>query len=221
MMCTYKTTLVALPFLLCVLICAHSQVVPSHEVRGTVRDFLGGAVDNVSIEFASGQRTYPVTTGLAGTYSIRLQPGTYTVRTLIRGFCPTRRSGLVLKDGGITSLDFEIVTCGTDTPYRPFDEQQLKEPIGQSRIRPLIIFGASREHGAIEYLGFVVQGKYIRPTITYDRWTLRANSITYDQIEHRWTGQGEVTWQDGTTTKTGDYIEVLLRGDPLVVGTFR
>ncbi len=197
---------------------AYSQeAAVSVEVTGAVSAF-GFVAANIVVQFSAGGTRQTAITDAWGNYSIVLRPGIYAVQTLAsdKGFCPTRRGSVSLKTGEPIGLDFDLVTCETDTSYKPYDEAELPEPVGSSGIRPLIAYGGRRERGAITYLGFVVQGVYIRPTVTYDHWTLRANSITYDQVEHTWRGEGNVTWQDGVTTQTGEHVEILLRVSPII-----
>jgi hypothetical protein len=116
-------------------------------------------------------------------------------------------------------MDFELIVCPTDTTWRPYEEEEL-EPFGSSGLRALMQYGSRKERGRIEYVGLVEQGIYVRPAMTYDVWTLRANSIIYDRLNRSVTGEGNVSWQDGRTTRKGPYVQFEV-GESATVTRFR
>jgi hypothetical protein len=136
--------------------------------------------------------------------------------------CPATRGQFTLNAGARVEFDFELIKCGFDAPPSGYEREELdhKNPPGS---RPLLHYGFRKEyHPAVEYIytGVVNQGIYVRPMMTYDVYTLRANSITYERTREVIIGEGNVAWQDGTTTKPGEYIELSLQ-EPLVIRLFR
>jgi hypothetical protein len=162
-----------------------------------------------------GQHKFEIQTSPDGTYSIHLAPGLYAVKAMSPGFCTMGRSSFIIENETRAQLDFKLVLCAFDSPRAPYDEEQLPS-IDASGLRPLVQFGCRKEHGVIEYTGHVQQGTYVPPVFTYNLWTLRANSITYDPRMQILTAEGEVIWQDGQTTKTAKHVRILLHNPPKV-----
>jgi len=208
------------------------------QVRGSVTNFLGGKIPGIPVIFTSGQQEYSVKTTESGAYSIRLAPGLYAVGVpKSSDFCATRRSNFVLERGQEIQIDFELFVCGIVDTAERFDQRGLpvavnmeevyREHVGYnyeelpemsiSGLKPLVEFGRRRERGAVEYTGIVQQGHYIRPVLTYNVWTLRANSILYDSTTQLVSAQGNVTWQDGKTTQSAKSMNILFHDQPQVV----
>lgn len=197
-----------------------SQDGPGSEIRGVVTDLLGGKVAGAAVRFVRETNEYTVQTEEDGTYSIHLTPGSYTVSAYYLGFCPAERGNFDLKPNSALALDFELIPCAIHGPpfARAYEKEELPE-LGPPGRRPLLQYGY-RGGSPAKHIGLVQQGVYVRPILTYDVWTLRANSIYYNQALHRVEGEGNVTWQDGTTTRTGTYIMIDFT-DRLVVRSLR
>jgi hypothetical protein len=131
------------------------------------------------------------------------------------GFCKMRRSSFILERQTQVLLDFELVLCPSHYDSLPYKEEQLPS-IDATGLQPLVQFGTRKEHGTTEFTGFVQQGKYIRPVFTYNLWTLRANTISCDRSMRTISGDGDVIWQDGQTTKPAKHIQISLR-NPLEI----
>lgn len=209
------------------------------EVRGSVSNFLGGKIPGIPVLFTSGEQKYKANTTELGEYSIRLAPGLYTVMVPKSGdFCGMRRSNFILESGQKIQIDFELFICGiVDTADR-FDEKGLPISVNMedvyreyagynyeelpelsiSAVKPLVEFGRRRARGAVEYTGIIQQGHYVRPVLTYNVWTLRANSILYDSTTQTVSAEGNVMWQDGKTTQIAKSMKILFHDRPRVVG---
>jgi hypothetical protein len=148
-----------------------------------------------------------------------LESGTYRVEVTFLGMCRMTRAPFLLRAGANLPMDFVLVLCPTDTSWRPYEEEQLGS-FGRSGLPALVQYGSRKERGRIEYVGLIQQGRYVRPVMTYDLWTLRANSIIYDRANATIIGEGDVVWQDGAATRNGTYIQIDV-GEQLAVAIFR
>jgi hypothetical protein len=199
-------------FSLCLSFAPLSLVDPQAEVNGTVTDVSGARISGASLRFAQGEREVWARTSPDGIYSVRLHPGTYEVQARSLGFCPMRRGSFILDPGATATLDFELPTCAFDDAKKPFLEEELPAP-EFPKIVPLLQYGRRKSNSMIEYTGFFDQGKYFRPVFTYNLWTVRANTITYDSAARLLTAKGDVVSQDGRTATPASFIQIHL-GEP-------
>ena len=88
------------------------QPVPKGEstVKGVVTDIADGRVTKAAVTFESNGQNLQTTTGADGTYSMRLEPGTYTMFIGHVGFCRARRAALWSENTPTFSL---ISSCGS------------------------------------------------------------------------------------------------------------
>ncbi|GAC1664198.1 MAG: hypothetical protein NVS9B4_19510 [Candidatus Acidiferrum sp.] len=208
------------------------------EVTGTITNFLGQRIPGINVMFSSRGQELLVKTTESGRYSIKLAPGLYTV-VVQQGsdFCGMRRSNFILERHQRLYIDFELFLCGIIDMAEQFDEKGLPVRVNMEEVyrkhvgydyeelpaldipnlKPLVEFGGRREHGAVEYTGLIQQGHYVRPVLTYNAWTLRANSIKYDRTTQTVSAEGDLIWQDGKTTQTGKSMKILFRGRPQAI----
>jgi hypothetical protein len=190
---------------------------PQADLKGKVTDVFGSRIADASLTLSRGRLEISVRTSADGTYSLRLEPGTYEMRVRGLGFCPMRRASFVLDPGAKATVDLELPTCAFDNARSPFSEEELSVQ-NLRRTAPLIQYGArkEKEDATVEYAGFVDQGKYFRTIFTDDLWTVRANKIEYDSVTRVLIADGDVTWQDGQTTRSAKSLELHL-GKPTEV----
>jgi Carboxypeptidase regulatory-like domain len=215
---------------------------PGGEVKGTVSDINGARVGGASLHFLGPGREVVTISTEEGTYSVHLEPGRYRVEVTHTGFSQARRGDFDIGRDSAFRFDFELVSGGIiDTikvPVAPKQDggssgngskngadviegtyrfEELQAPQGES-IRPLVAFGHSDIFSTLSrYVGPVVEGKYLPAIVTYDRYTFKANSIKYSRDDFSLVGEGDASWDDGATVRTGSRIDILLSGhDPIL-----
>src|ERR1700677_2475724 len=97
------------------------QPVPKGEstVKGVVTDIADGRVTKAAVTFESNGQNLQTTTGADGTYSMRLEPGTYTMFIGHVGFCRARRAAFVVRKHSDIQFDFQLWICPRPPPARP------------------------------------------------------------------------------------------------------
>lgn len=215
---------------------------PAGEVKGTVSDINGARVGGASLHFLGPGREVVTISTEEGTYSVHLEPGRCRVEVTRTGFFQARRGVFDIGRDSAFRFDFELVSGGIiDTIKVPvaskrdggssrnesknaadviegtYHFEELQATQGES-IRPLVAFGHSAIFSTLSrYVGPVVAGKYLPAIVTYDHYTFKANSIKYSRDDFSLVGEGDVSWDDGTTVRTGSRIEILLSGhDPVL-----
>lgn len=183
-------------------------------ISGKIYDHAESTVVGALVIFESTAEHQSTRTLEDGTYSIDLSPGVYEVRVPRNGFYRMRRSPLLVKNHSLTGIDFQLVVEISDTDALQYSEEELN--IANLPIRALLQFGKRSEHGVVEYKGISEQGSYIRPVFTYDHWTLRADTLTYDPGTMTLSGAGSVIWQDGKTTKNVRHLRISLGNPPRI-----
>jgi hypothetical protein len=209
-----------------------SRVDQLPEVRGLVVDMESGRVAGAALHFGGQGNEYDAKTIEDGSYVVRLKPGVYTVRVYRFGFCEGRRGSFSLTENLVLNLDFQLIPCDIVDPvatgdggssqrggsiYDPYREdrrggyryEELELPPG-AKVSPLIAFGGRDTHsGIVVYIGQVVHGKFVPVRLTYDRYTLSANSIRYSRDGPSFIAEGDVVWRDGTSSVSGSKFEVV------------
>lgn len=203
-------------------------------VTGIVTDFRGNKIPAATIHFVNGQNDYSIQTTETGSYSIELPAGSFGARVVKAPFCPEERANFLILNGHRVEIDFELFVCGNiDTEAVNsgqlseldwdrlrkkavgYDFEELPGP-ASSALKALVRFGHRKGGKLVTYTGFTQQGVYVRPVLTFNLCTLRADSIVYDAATRTITAQANVMWQDGQTTKIGKYFQVVLEGSPRV-----
>jgi hypothetical protein len=193
------------------------------EVSGTVVAPNGAFVNGASLLFTSEDRKIQIRTGNAGSYTIRLAPGIYTVSVESSGFCRLRRSAFSLKSGAHAKLDFELSVCSSDWGGREsgeYGEEELKA-IGPAGLRPLVMYGERQELPAsITYTPLILrllQHADLPVVYTYDLLTIRCDHLIYFPKDNSIEASGNVVWQDGSETRRGSKLSLSFRdGEPIV-----
>jgi hypothetical protein len=193
------------------------------ELTGTVVAPNGAFVNGASLLFTSGDRKIPIRTGNAGSYTIRLAPGIYTVSVESSGFCRLRRSAFSLKSGAHAKLDFGLSVCSSDWGGREsgeYGEEELKA-IGPAGLRPLVMYGERQEAPeSITYTPLILrllQHTDLPVVYTYDLLTIKCDHLIYFPKDNSIEASGNVVWQDGSETRRGSKLSLSFRdGEPIV-----
>lgn len=193
------------------------------EIKGVVTAVRGEKIAGAEVRFAQPGGAYTAVTDEDGSYSIRLAPGSYTVSAsyVSMGFCRADRGSFGLRPTSELQLDFQLLNCGFDGPSAAYEKEELPE-LGPPGHRPLIHYGYRGRVMLNEYIGLIEQGVYVPAVMTFDVWSLRANSILYNRTLHTLEGRGDISWHDGREVRKGSYILIDFRNtNTIVVRDFR
>ena len=191
------------------------QPVPKGEstVKGVVTDIADGRVTKAAVTFESNGQNLQTTTGADGTYSMRLEPGTYTMFIGHVGFCRARRAAFVVLKHSDIQFDFQLWICPSDSPA--FFKYKELDQIPHTELKPLVLYGESQMAGDLERFtgattfddGTGFRRKY-RCVLSFNLLTVQAENLTYNFRNHVLVADGNVSWRAGTDSGTEANLEI-------------
>jgi hypothetical protein len=181
------------------------------QVKGTLTDITGAVVNDATLSFESPANAYKVKTGATGTYSMLLEPGTYTVSVAREGFCRIRRGAFVASPGSKIEFDFQLWVCPSDS-FGSWNYVEL-DPAGQRNLRPLVLFGERKSLIALEIFTGPDLDRQYPAELTFNKLTVTAERMVYDRRNQTVTATGSVTWQVGGNAQRASRIEISLGSD--------
>jgi hypothetical protein len=177
-------------------------------VAGNVGEMVGSSpvpLPGLRLVFVEKHWTrYEIRTDVSGKYEIKVPYGTYWVEVLKDGTCAVRRSDFHISPGERLHFDFELVACPSDANEDESSPSYREEAIpgdrrsGRPEIR--IAFGERSSNGAVDtYKSFLPQHSDLpfRVTVTADKYTIRAQKVTFYRGTMSVVAEGDVEISDG------------------------
>ena len=208
--------LVSVTMLCLFVIFAQARTKPESLVKGVVTDIDNARIPMASVTIeADGQRLRTKTSPF-GEYSIRVQPGTYTISISRPGFCEVRRGEFVAQKHTDVQFDFQLWLCPSDDLRSSYQYVEL-DSVPHTHLKPLILFGDSQTEGDLEHFtgpiifeGGPNSGTKYPIVFSFNLLTVRANSVSYNLRNHVLTAGGDVDWREGADSGSGTAIEIKL-----------
>jgi hypothetical protein len=208
--------LISLTMLWLFVIAAQARTKPEALVKGVVTDINDDRVPMASVTIEADGQRLRTETSPDGTYSIRLQPGTYTISISRPGFCEVRRGAFVAQKHSEVQFDFQLWVCPSDDTISSIHYVEL-DSVPHTHLKPLILFGESQTEGELErFKGPVIfedgpdSGRKYPVVFSFNRLTVRANSLSYNSRNHLLTADGDVAWREGADSGSGTAFAIKL-----------
>ena len=180
-------------------------------LTGKVQDLNQAAIPKVSVCITGANGIWKVVSDMSGVYSIDLPNGTYTITTSVSGFQRLVRAPFTLlpQTEAIINLTLWASEGASHSSFRPPQFQYERVPLQMASSELLIQFTSANRLGETTNYGLVI--------ITADQLTLRADQAVFDRVKSSITLEGNVTIEDGKTTRGAHHARVDLTRDGIVV----
>jgi Carboxypeptidase regulatory-like domain len=195
---------------------AQARTKPESLVKGVVTDINNARVPMASVTIESDGQRLQTKTGLDGTYSVRVQTGTYTISISRPGFCEVRRGEFVAQKHTEVQFDFQLWVCPSDDMRSSYHYVEL-DSVPHTHLKPLVLFGESQTEGDLEHFtgpiifeGGLNSGRKYPVVFSFNLLTVRANSVSYNSRNHVLTANGDVVWREGADSGSGTAFEIKL-----------
>lgn len=189
-------------------------------VKGVVTDIVDDRITKAAVTFESNGQNFQTTTGADGRYSMRLEPGTYTIFVGHLGFCSARRAAFVVRESSELQFDFQLWVCPSDSPG--FHRYKELDQIPHTDLKPLVLYGESQITGDFErFTGATTfddgpgHRRRYRCVFSFNLLTVQADNLSYNFRNHVLVADGDVSWQAGNDSGTEPNLEIQLNSyDP-------